>query len=244
MAKSKYLFPEMDKTTMAIERLKLFEPKEGYHLAFSGGKDSQVIYRLAEMSGVKFDAHYQVTTVDPPELMQFMRRKYPDVKFELPELTMWELIPKKRMPPTQLVRYCCEYLKERGGEGRFVVTGIRALESPKRMNSRRMMENCHPKQKQVLNPIIDWNINDVWDFTNKGIGYHCKLYDEGWDRIGCIGCPMGNKKNMLMQFKRYPTIKNKYIKAFDEMIRVRKERGMKTTWKTAQEVFDWWVYRT
>ncbi len=67
----------------SIERLKFFEPvKEGYYLAFSGGKDSVVLKRLAEMAGVKFDAHYSVTTIDPPELTQFIRKYHPDVKWE------------------------------------------------------------------------------------------------------------------------------------------------------------------
>ena len=36
-----------DKVQIAIERLRAFEPPEGYYLAFSGGKDSQCIYHLA-----------------------------------------------------------------------------------------------------------------------------------------------------------------------------------------------------
>lgn len=54
------------KIETSIKRLRSFEPPEGYFLAFSGGKDSQCIYHLAKMAGVKFDAHYNVTSVDPP----------------------------------------------------------------------------------------------------------------------------------------------------------------------------------
>ena len=57
-----------DRVAEAIKRLKTFEPPEGYFLAFSGGKDSQAVYHLAKMAGVKFDAHYSLTTVDPPRL--------------------------------------------------------------------------------------------------------------------------------------------------------------------------------
>ena len=62
-----------DRVQTAIDRLRNFEPPEGYHLAFSGGKDSQCIYHLAQMAGVKFDAHYNMTSVDPPELIYFIR---------------------------------------------------------------------------------------------------------------------------------------------------------------------------
>lgn len=130
------------KLETAIQRLKTFEPEQGYYLAFSGGKDSIVIKALADMAGVKYDAHYSVTSVDPPELVRFIKDKHPDVIWEYPRLkdgtraTMWNLIPQKKMPPTRLVRYCCDVLKEGGGEGRFVVTGVRWAESSKRKNNR------------------------------------------------------------------------------------------------------------
>lgn len=129
-----------EKVKMSIERLKAFEPKngEGYYLAFSGGKDSVVIKALADMAGVKYDSHYRVTSVDPPELVQFIKEKYPDVARDIPRyadgkpITMWNLIPKKLMPPTQIARYCCEKLKETGGDGRATVTGVRWAESVNR----------------------------------------------------------------------------------------------------------------
>ena len=121
----------LDKVQVAIKRLQLFEPPEGYYIAFSGGKDSCVVKALADMAGVKYDAHYKHTLVDPPELIYFIREHHPDVKIEYPHyqdgtrITMWNLIPKKKIPPTRLVRYCCKFLKESGGEGRFTVTGVR-----------------------------------------------------------------------------------------------------------------------
>ncbi len=81
-----------DKVQMAIARLKEFEPPEGYYLAFSGGKDSVVIKRLTEMAEVKFDAHYNVTTVDPPEIVHFIRKEHPDVAFSYPEKPLVAMI--------------------------------------------------------------------------------------------------------------------------------------------------------
>ena len=126
------------KVAKAIERYKMFEPEEGYYLAFSGGKDSIVIKALAEMAGVKYDAHYNLTSVDPPELVHFIKEKHADVAIDIPrykdgkQMTMWNLIPKKLMPPTRIVRYCCAELKERGGEGRMTITGVRWAESSAR----------------------------------------------------------------------------------------------------------------
>lgn len=148
-------FAGLSKVEQAIERLKAFEPLDGYYLAFSGGKDSVVIKALADMAGVKYDAHYNITTVDPPELVQFIREHHPDVKFDRPKITMWRLIPKKRIPPTRLVRYCCEVLKEGGGTGRFVVTGIRWAESNRRKINRSGLElNAYvgSKKKYLMIP--------------------------------------------------------------------------------------------
>lgn len=135
------LFDGTNKVERAIDALKTFEPPEGYYVAFSGGKDSVVIKALCDMAGVKYDAHYRITSVDPPELVRFIKEKHPDVSMDYPRYsdgtvaTMWNLIPKKRMPPTRLVRYCCDVLKESGGEGRMTVTGVRWAESNNRKNN-------------------------------------------------------------------------------------------------------------
>ena len=138
----------MDKVEIAIKRLQTFEPPEGYYVAFSGGKDSQCVYHLAKMAGVKFDAHYAITSCDPPELVQFIKREHPEVSIDIPkypddyknpklagkQITMWNLIPEKKMPPTRIVRYCCSSLKESQGGNRFTVTGVRHAASTRRKN--------------------------------------------------------------------------------------------------------------
>lgn len=261
------------KLERTIERIKYFEPAEGYYLAFSGGKDSIVCKELLNIAGVKYDTHYSHTTVDPPELIQYMRKYHKDVIIEYPKLTMWKLIVKKRMPPTRLVRYCCSELKENGGNNRFVITGVRWAESTRRKNTRniiefdsygsrsreavekreiflmsdneekrRMIENCSIKGKHILNPIIDWTDKEIWDFIKQRKLPYCKLYNEGFNRLGCIGCPMAGKKGMEKDFKRWPTYKRAYIRAFDKMVQKRKEDGLKTdVWKNGQDVFNWWI---
>lgn len=281
------------KVKTAIERLKMFEPEEGYFVAFSGGKDSQCVYHLCEMAGVKFDAHYNVASVDPPELIRFMREHYPTVSHEIPHdkdgkpVTMWNLIPKKLMPPTRRARYCCEHLKEKAGVGRVTVTGVRWAESRNRaanqggitipkatkalkksledsglnflstakgvvvMNtdnddSRRMVEQCYRTHKTLINPIIDWSEDDVWAFL-KDVRQvpSCELYGEGWHRLGCIGCPMAGASR-FKELQRWPKYKKLYLHAFDRMLAERAKRAKRAKpndWRTAEEVFDWWMGR-
>jgi len=236
------LFGVCDKVKIAIERLQKFEPDDGYYLAFSGGKDSQCIYHLAVEAGVKFDAHYSVTTVDPPEVIRFIHEHYPDVKFEKPEKTMWQLISRKLMPPTRIARYCCEKLKECGGDGRVVMTGIRNAESAKRAG-RRMVENCFKgKSKTYVNPIIDWSDADVWEFIRSRELTYCELYDKGYKRIGCVMCPMKGRDGMLRDMVRYPRIARCFYRAFANLLEYRKNRGKETEWRIPVDVMEWWIY--
>lgn len=272
------LFGVDDKVKKAIKRLKAFEPQEGYYVAFSGGKDSQCVYHLCKLAGVKFDAHYSVTGIDPPELVRFLKSNYPDVKFEYnywnddkPEhhypdgrpkvITMWNLIADHTIPPTRMARYCCSALKETGGGGRIVVTGVRWAESVRRKQNhavidirtsskklqdeakdnpayretkhgdsigfmddndgtRKMVEQCYMKKRTTINPIVDWEEEDVWEFLNEVVKVpHCELYDQGYTRLGCIGCPLQGRAGMERDFERYPKYKELYIKAFDQMIK-------------------------
>lgn len=265
---------------VAIERLKAFQPEDGYYLAYSGGKDSDAIKILAQLAGVKFEAVHNLTTVDAPETVNYIKSQ-PDVRISHPEKTMWRLIVENGVPPTRLARYCCAELKERNGKGKIKVTGVRWSESVRRKNSsavinvqgkpkimqktatemgvhfqvtnqnglimnddndinRRFVEFCYRTAATLLNPIVDWKDNDVWDF----LGYYgCKsnpIYQCGFKRIGCIGCPMAGK-HRYTEFRLYPIYYENYIRAFDRMIAHRKEKGLETDWQSGEEVMKWWL---
>ena len=117
---------------LAIRIMREFEPPEGYYLAFSGGKDSTALKAVADIAGVRYDAHYSVTTIDPPELVRFIKEQHPDVDFDKPSRSFYAFVRDHRGLPMRHARWCCAELKERGGEGRVVLTGVRAAESSKR----------------------------------------------------------------------------------------------------------------
>lgn len=115
------------------ERLAMaYDSEDGYFLAFSGGKDSQCLYHVAKLAGVKFRAHMNLTSVDPPEVIRFVKKQYPDVELIKPKDSIFNIAVKKKFLPTMRVRWCCEEYKETAGAGKVTLIGIRKAESSRR----------------------------------------------------------------------------------------------------------------
>ena len=267
---------------IAIERYKTASEMSMHHyglplvIADSGGKDSSVCKELALRSGIPFEIIHNHTTADAPETVWFVRseaKRFEDlgIKYTInmptykgKRTSMWGLIPQKLMPPTRLVRYCCSVLKETGGAGRFIATGVRWAESASRKNNRgiyekngdkehriilnndnddrRMLfENCRLKSKRTVNPIIDWSDTDVWQFMVDTKAPVNPLYAEGWCRVGCVGCPMAGQAGRLEEFERWPEYKNLYLMAFKNLLDERAAKGKDTSWQTPEDVFNWWM---
>lgn len=109
--------------------------------------------------------------------------------------------------------------------------------------SRRLVADRYKSCSVAINPIIDWEENDVWQFLHH---YGCKsnpLYQCGFKRIGCVGCPLGGFKNMKREFEYYPKFYENYIKTFDRMIAERARRGQETSkvWADGEAVMRWWL---
>ena len=102
-----------------------------------------------------------------------------------------------------------------------------------------MFRICPTKSSNILNPIIDWTTEEVWEFIHAYNIPYCKLYDEGYTRLGCIGCPMSS--HAREELERYPKFKRAYLKAFERMLEVREERGNENEWQTAEDVMNWWL---
>ena len=258
--------PMQEKIRHSIELLQkserlaqVYDPEDHFFLAFSGGKDSQCLYHVAKLAGVKFKAHMSLTSVDPPEVIRFVRKHYPDVELIKPKRSIFQSAIDRKILPTMRVRWCCAEYKEATGAGKVTLIGIRHAESSRRagrneveINNRKFSgnleeleqyrkDNNHVKKGRkskgykettivnadgervlgcirgqeslLISPIIHWSDSDVWTFLNTlGIA-HCELYDQGWHRIGCIGCPMSQSKQKVIENKRWPHVKRNWIKA-------------------------------
>ena len=262
-------------------------------VTYSGGKDSDVMLHLAEscLNTNDFEVLNSHTTVDAPETVYHIRKVFKRLnekginttvdyhkKADGTNITMWNLIPQKLMPPTRIVRYCCQVLKETGTPNRICALGVREAESTKRQGrdifatrggkytealffSLDHALEVHQESQEIqddawdctlikqmkensdtmVNPIYRWLDTDIWDYIRKENIVVNPLYSKGYDRVGCIGCPLASYHQRIKEFNDYPQYKKAYIKAFDKMLEVRREKGKKCEWKTGQEVFDWWI---
>ena len=241
----------------------------GFIGAFSGGKDSQVIRQLLNMAEVAHIMKYQWTTIDPPEVYHFIREQYPDVIIERPTESFWHLVLRHGILPTQYKRFCCRELKESKDFHCVTVTGVRAAELPRRklrqeveIQTRRrhpeyvrgsldmfnMYREHHTdciqgKDKLIINPIIDWTEQDVWEFLHYMDIPSCELYDRGYNRVGCLFCPMASRRSLHMMERDYPKYREAFIRLIHRIREKRVQNGGYDIYQTLtdEEVFSAWL---
>jgi len=242
------------------ERMALdFDPDNGFYLAFSGGKDSQCLYHIAKMAGVKFKAHMNLTSIDPPEVIRFVKMNYPNVELIKPGISIYDMAIKKHMLPTRRFRWCCAEFKEMSGVGTVTLIGIRHAESARRSkrneletgdrkfsgnfdqfseHMEKMVTCVGGKDKIIISPIINWTSRDVWNFLNASNIPHCSLYDKGYTRIGCILCPMSGYKQKIRDIKHFPHVKHKWIQTIQKLIDIG---YIKENFDDPEFGFNWWI---
>ena len=104
------------------------------------------------------------------------------------------------------------------------------------------MYHCQTYYKKVLNPIFDWTTDEVWEFIKENQIRYCCLYDEGYERLGCIGCPMGTSEHRKAEFARWPKYRENYCRAFQRMINNNIKRGIPQMEQTGEQELAWWLW--
>lgn len=246
--------PEFSLETLekkAIETLKLFKPKnEPYYGCFSGGKDSCVIKELAKIANISVEWYYNVTTIDPPELIKFMRKEHPDVKWKKSKYGNFFKRMLVQGPPTRIMRWCCREFKETSiPNHKKIIMGIRVVESTKRALTWKVVHKHWKSDSIIISPILFWRDKDVWNYIRKKEIAYCDLYDEGFTRLGCIGCPMGRRVNRVKQFARWPKFEKLYKRNFEKLWNERSGTvGRKNNewfgsahFSCWEEMWEWWL---
>lgn len=245
--------PLAEKIEIALARIREYEPvalslsEHGYYVAFSGGKDSIVLERLFKMAGVKYQAWYNNVTIDPPELVRFIKDFYPEVQWNNRGKHLCnDIVNHAPGLPTRMCRWCCSIYKEQGGNGLFKAIGVRGEESPRRKAGWSFLSS-DKKGNSILCPIIHWTDEDVWQFIrDQKMGY-CSLYDEGFKRLGCIGCPLGGN-NRRKEFKRWPEYEKMWKRggmAWFEKYRAKQKKDgsayFAAKFKSFGAYWSWWM---
>lgn len=236
------------------------DSENGFYLAFSGGKDSQALYHIAKLAGVKFKAHMNLTSIDPPEVIRFVKKYYPEVELIKPRMSIYDMAKKKGMLPTRLNRWCCAEYKEMSGAGKVTLIGIRHAESARRSkrneietgdrkfsgnfdqwseHKEKMVTCVGGKDKILVSPIIHWTEKDVWEFLNSQNIPHCSLYDKGYTRIGCICCPMSSNKQKIKEMKDFPHVQRNWERTIDWLLKNKWTKIQKL--QNKELAFKWWI---
>lgn len=231
-----------DYVAKAIRDIRIMAASFDLCVRFSGGKDSIVVKRLMQLAGVKCNFIFSRTSVDPPELLKYIKKYHKDVVVEKPKISMFQLIIKKGFPPTRVCRYCCQEFKENNvcpkNQNVLTVTGVRKAESKKRAN-RNKYETCQMDKGVIFfHPIIDWTDDMVWNFISCERLSYCEIYDMGLERIGCVGCPLTSPKKIKREFELWPNFEKAYLWAFERMLEGRQF----DKWKTKYDVMEWYIY--
>ncbi len=235
--------PSADQRSIAI--LREFEPPEGYWFANSFGKDSTVVRDLLARSGVRYESHHGLTTIDAPELIRFGRKHHPETIIDKPRFSFWQHVAcvegSRGGLPTSQARWCCEEFKECWGVGRTVAIGVRAAESAKRA-AQGMVQVCRKSgfEKRFVKPIFFWSTAEVWEYIRRRNLPYCELYDQGWHRIGCVMCPFSSAAEIARARERWPRM-------FEGLLRaVRRAWPTKASYQrigTPEQVVEWWLSR-
>lgn len=219
-------FTLADMEAEAIAYLRLHEPADGYEVGFSGGKDSIVTLDLVRRSGVKHHAHFAMSYIDPPEVMQFIRQNYPDVEWRRPKVNIYHAILSKGLPSWKH-RWCCQLIKESHHDDN-VITGIRAEESSRRASHPRT-DFWKQGRRMMYKPIFYWKEWAIWEYIEKYDLVYPSLYED-FGRIGCIVCPLSfspskqSKIKIAKSMERWPGVWRAYKDAARKYFFMTKDR--------------------
>ena len=229
----------------AVMYLRAYQPEEGYVLAFSGGKDSVVCWWLCVLSGVRFEMVYSNTTIDPPQVLRFVRKWWPECRIVRPRRSFWQCLRERGFLPTSRARWCCSALKHGLDvyRGRLVIVGNRDEESARRRRREARIRDIDGHHR-IFEVIKHWSERDVWECIRYFGLPVCELYDMGFTRIGCVVCPMMRKYEETLSRKYFPGYWRLLERVCEESVLPRRrEYYAKYGIHSGRDLVNWWRSR-
>ncbi|NPV51760.1 MAG: phosphoadenosine phosphosulfate reductase family protein [Candidatus Methanofastidiosum sp.] len=226
----------------SIDFIKGHEPQEGYTVKFSGGKDSIVLLDLVKKAGVKYQAYYNQTTIDPPELTRFILRHYPEVKWIRPKRNFFQWLERVGLP-TKTKRWCCTKLKHILLKGaKHVLLGVRSEESYKRARRGQINSNKETRTTDYY-PIFFWTEAEIWEYIEQEKLPYPSLYDEGFSRLGCVICPFVCRPGVLeLHKKRWPKFYDIFEQTVERFYERKREWFINHRVHSAKQLLDYWYH--
>ena len=231
-----------------LQRIAAAHPDTEIELAYSGGKDSDVILQLAKEAGIPFRAIYKNTTIDPPGTISHVKAM--GVEIRQPKKTFLQIVAEKGMP-SRFARFCCSFLKEYKILDTCIM-GVRRAESAKRSAMYSEPTECRyygskKEHIEAVYPILERSNNDVREFIiDRKLQLAPRYYDADGTlhterRLGCIGCPIASREHRLEELKQHPNMIKAYIKAIKKF-RDRKTDSINVTKYDTRDAYEYLVF--
>ena len=210
---------KIEQSIRLLQQVQKAHPDEVIEIAYSGGTDSDVILQLAKEAGIRYEAIYKNTTIDPPGTI--LHAQDMGATIIRPKSTFAELIQKNGLP-TRFSRFCCKELKEYKVRD-VAVMGVRKRESVKRASRYSEPTECRfygnkKVHTEAVYPILEWTDEDVAAFLSDRkikcapIYYDAECAFHVERRLGCMCCPLASKKNRIEEFRKHPGMVRFYIR--------------------------------
>jgi len=233
----------------AVRLIQLAADHTPYYGCFSGGKDSTVLKHIVKLASVPATWHFHMSGIDPPELLLHIRQYHADVQIHRPSRSFFALARELGLP-SRKYRWCCRLLKEKQlpRRGRLLM-GVRADESPRRAKTWRPLTWHHHAKLWTVCPLYTWTAEQIWLYIHNHSLPYCHLYDQGFTRIGCIGCPLASASDRQAALKRWPSIAARW-KELCRQLWVKKylPRGApdnlpagQSPWRSADDLYNWYI---
>jgi phosphoadenosine phosphosulfate reductase len=159
------------------------------------------------------------------------------------------MVEKMNMP-TRRGAWCCDEYKDccKGSSCELSVKclGVRISESAKRAGAWKSF-TVTKRGDSVVAPVAYWTDADIWQVIRENNIPYCKLYDQGWSRIGCVGCPK-NPKSQAREFELMPEFKAMWkegaLRCWERGQKVLNRSGERyfvSKFSSPDALFEWWT---